>query len=131
MQVDEPHIPEPGPPKEGFWGWLASLFPRQPKIERKDQISASEQADKEAAQDETASPGVAGMAPDQVLGAQASTAGRPTVGPYARPGDNITPSQSSEKALYTDEKSKPNTMGEELPPLLPVPPSVKKTARHE
>lgn len=31
MDTDIQHTPEPGPPKKGFWGFVASLFPKQPK----------------------------------------------------------------------------------------------------
>jgi len=32
MNPDKPPIPAPGPPKKGFWGFVASLFPKRPQI---------------------------------------------------------------------------------------------------
>jgi hypothetical protein len=32
METNHPKVPEPGPPKKGFWGFLASFFPKRPSV---------------------------------------------------------------------------------------------------
>jgi hypothetical protein len=108
------HKIEPGPPKKGFWGFIAGMFPKRPEV-----LDPSSPTGNTPAEDKTSQ-----------LNPSEFQADEPSQTP-SEDAVETTATETEAKLPQTDEESAPNDDDETSPPTIPTPEDVKAPTTEE
>lgn len=129
--------PQAGPPKKGFWGFLAGMFPKRP-----DPLEPSEPTEEAPLQKRVSQLNPSDPEAGQQKPADSSVTNAPHIPPEADPDSEADPNRSGKplqgsrsiteaQVPQTEEKGAPNTEGEDAPPTLATPQSIKAPTLEE
>lgn len=125
MDTDTQQTPDPGPPKKGFWGFLAGLFPKQPKPHDHVEPSSESTNPAEHVSDEQTPAPAQPQQPSIDVAVPQPTQEPASVQPVpSDPTPTATPEQSATPTIPTDTSANPAPIQSETPtdPLaIPVP----------